>query len=146
RAWVVAARRRISTVDEAVAYAEVWRAVYEDSRKANVRRGLARRTAWRSVAEVSGGVWADLPRTAEVAAVDVVRRATPTEAAVANTQPSSHTAVADRQPPRGPALPAARDGNHQRAAQVRSFLAGHVGDWDYAYLDEADDPYLCWAT
>jgi hypothetical protein len=74
RAWVVAARRSVSTVDESVAYAEVWRAVYEDSRKARVRRGLARRTAWRSVAEVSGGVWADLPRTAEVAAVNVVQR------------------------------------------------------------------------
>jgi hypothetical protein len=46
RAWVVAARRRISTVDEAVGYAEVWRAVYEDARTADVRRRLARRTAW----------------------------------------------------------------------------------------------------
>jgi hypothetical protein len=74
RAWVLAARRRISTVDEAVGYAEVWRAVYEDARSAKVRRRLARRTAWRSVAEVAGGVYAELPRTAEVAAVNVVQR------------------------------------------------------------------------
>ncbi len=74
RAWVLAARRRISTVDESVAYAEVWRAVYEDSRTANVPRVLARRTAWRSVAKAAGVGWAELPRTAEVAAVDVVRR------------------------------------------------------------------------
>jgi hypothetical protein len=77
RAWVIAARRRISTVDEAVGYAEVWRAVYEDSRAANVRRRLARRTAWRSVAEAAGGVWAELPRTAMVATVDVVRPEAP---------------------------------------------------------------------
>src|SRR5258706_8494565 len=74
RAWVVATRRRISTVDEAVGYAEVWRAVYEDARSANVGRRLARRTAWRLVAEVAGGSWADLPRTAEIAAVQVRQR------------------------------------------------------------------------
>ena len=55
RAWVLASRRRISTVDEAVGLAEVWRAVYEDARTAKVRRRLARRTAWRSVAQVTGG-------------------------------------------------------------------------------------------
>ena len=31
RAWVVATRPRVSTVDEAVGYAEVWRAVYADA-------------------------------------------------------------------------------------------------------------------
>jgi hypothetical protein len=76
RAWMIATRRRISTVDAAIGYAEVWRAVHEDARTARVRRRLARRTAWRSVAELDGGVWADLPRTAEVAAVDVVSRST----------------------------------------------------------------------
>jgi Protein of unknown function (DUF2637) len=74
RAWVIAARRRISTVDEAVAYAEIWRAVFEDSRTAHVGRRLARRTAWRSVAEAAGGIWAELPRTAELATVNVVGR------------------------------------------------------------------------
>lgn len=74
RAWAVATRRRISTVDEAVGYAEVWRAVYEDARTAKVARRLARRTAWQSVAAVAGGVWAELPRTAEVAAVQVLNR------------------------------------------------------------------------
>jgi Protein of unknown function (DUF2637) len=74
RAWMIATRRRISTVDAAIGYAEVWRAVHEDARTARFRRRLARRTAWRSVAQLDGGVWADLPRTAEVAAVDVVHR------------------------------------------------------------------------
>jgi hypothetical protein len=154
RAWIVAARRRISTVDEAVAYAEVWRAVYEDSRKANIRRGLARRTAWRSVAEVSGGVWADLPRTAEVAAVDVVRRATSPQppAASAGLQSTS------TREPNAPltadhgrrdelvSAPPARSPNRHLAEQVRSFLASHIDTDDHADLDEADDPYLCWAT
>src|SRR5258706_4778542 len=74
RSWIVATRRRISTVDEAVGYAEVWQAVYEDARTANVSRRLARRTAWRTVAQVAGGFTADLPETAEIAAVHVLKR------------------------------------------------------------------------
>jgi hypothetical protein len=89
RAWVVATRRRISTVDEAVGYAEVWRAVYEDARTAKVGRRLARRTAWRSVAEAAGGVWAELPRTAEIAAVQVLNRPSP--------PPDPHGAIAARE-------------------------------------------------
>ena len=109
RAWVVAARRRISTVDEAVAYAEVWRAVFEDSRTARVRRSLARRTAWRSVAEVSGGVWADLPRTAEVAAVNVVHRGSQ-PAANAHQPLTSAPAPTPAGNP-GPAAPVAHSGH-----------------------------------
>src|SRR5262245_26302853 len=81
RAWVVATRRRISTVDEAVGYAEVWRAVFEDARAARVSHRLARRTAWRSVAEVAGGAWAELPQSAEVAAVQVRQRVPGAESA-----------------------------------------------------------------
>jgi hypothetical protein len=132
RAWIVAARRRISTVDEAVAYAEVWRAVFEDSRSARVRRGLARRTAWRSVAEASGGVWAELPRTAEVAAVDVVQRSMP-------ASPAGAAAVAPRgaDAPAGTATPPGSGTYSSKAAApappepamapYSAHVDGHVG-------------------
>ena len=158
RAWVVAARRRISTVDESVAYAEVWRAVYEDSRTANVRRALARRTAWRSVAEAAGGVWAELPRTAEVAAVDVVRRG-PAPAEL-SSQPQTETdrpavpAVVVTQPTvPDPATPL----NGSSHPQLLSALSSSLRDRVFAFLDEQitpeeaagiddDDPYVLWMT
>ncbi len=128
RAWVIATRRRISTVDEAVGYAEVWRAVYEDARAARVGRRLARRTAWRSVAQVAGGVWADLPRTAEIAAVQVLERNSPLK---------DLTGRADD--PAGPTNTVA-DSLHDR---VYDFLDDHVGVNNYGDIVD-DDPYLQW--
>jgi len=174
RAWVVAARRRISTVDESVAYAEVWRAVYEDSRNARVRRTLARRTAWRSVAEAAGGVYADLPRTAEVAAVDVVHRPAVTATPVPHPPPAALPAAQapaalpiPQSPPVAlpvpqappvvrpvPQAPAAANGHgHVRLPAPPDGLRGRV----FALLDEQfspadvigisdDDPYLLWMT
>lgn len=75
RAWMIAARRRLSTVDEAVGLAEIWQAVFQDARQAAVSSRLARRTAWRSVAEAAGTPLASLPRTAEIASVSLVSRA-----------------------------------------------------------------------
>jgi hypothetical protein len=157
-------------VDESVAYAEVWRAVYEDARKARVRRSLARRTAWRTVAEASGGVWAELPRTAEVAAVDVVQRSDvpvvgPANRAVLNGSPAPRSAPppvngnGSAPPPADGSPPARRDGSPRRVlavvgpdesgglgARVQSFLDSHVNPADYARLDDADDAYLLWTT
>jgi hypothetical protein len=162
RAWVLAARRRISTVDEAVGYAEVWRAVYEDARTANVRRRLSRRTAWRSVAEAAGTVWAELPRTAEVAAVKLITRPSPR----------------DRPGPPGPARPPVPAGpagppdpaRHARGAgtelavradagtvndggngallrsRVHDFLDARFGLEDLPTDDDVDDPYRLWMT
>jgi Protein of unknown function (DUF2637) len=159
RAWMVATRRRISTVDEAVGYAEVWRAVYEDARKARVGRALARRTAWRSVAQVAGGVWADLPQTAEIAAVQVLRRDAP--------KPEPITAVAAQVPadayaaaraggmhPHGnaegstvgpaPVLAGFSDGGLLRE-RIWQYLDSNV-DLDDADTIDDDDPYLLWMT
>lgn len=122
RAWVIATRRRISVVDDAVGYAEVWRAVYEDARSARVGRRLARRTAWRSVAEVAGGVITELPRTAEIAAVQVMRRsadagpAAPSAPAPVSTSPVepagtvAPTPAAPTSPAPGPTSPAPASG------------------------------------
>jgi hypothetical protein len=158
RAWVVATRRRISTVDEAVGFAEVWRAVYEDSRTAKVGRRLARRTAWRSVAEVAGGVWAELPRTAEIAAVQVLKRGSASPGltdrshdaagtiAASPTAPGMHgqkqpltTSTAVTTTAKLPAVTASlRD-------RVHAFLNANVGtDYDVGVGD--DDPYLQWLT
>ena len=142
RAWVVAARRRISTVDESIAYAEVWRAVYEDARAARVRRGLARRTAWRTVTEASGGVFAELPRTAEVAAVDVVHRgpAAPVPPRPEPLRPPNGSpANAVAQHPQLPAAPPLGD-------RVFAFLDEQFDD-PYDVLEiEDDDPYVLWMT
>jgi hypothetical protein len=147
RAWVLAARRRISTVDEAVGYAEVWRAVYEDTRAARVRRRLSRRTAWRSVAEVSGGVYAELPRTAEVAAVNVVSRPSTPHRLEPSGPPISGagTEIAVR----GEVGPA--DGNEaaNRAllrTRVHDFLDARFGIDDMASAGDPDDPYRLWMT
>ncbi len=126
RAWMIATRRRISTVDEAVGYAEVWRAVFEDARAARVRRRLARRTAWRSVAVAAGGVYAELPRTAEVAAVEVVSRPQPAAAAV-------------RARATEPRVDSVR-------AQVYAFLDSQVAIEDYPEPGDSDNPYLLWLT
>ena len=137
RAWVVATRRRISTVDEAVGYAEVWRAVYEDARTAKVGRRLARRTAWRSVAEAAGGVWAELPRTAEIAAVNVLQRGTaPQETSDAIRAPEAAGAIGGSP---GSATGSLRD-------RVHAFLDAHVGVNNYSDIGDADDPYLLWLT
>jgi hypothetical protein len=114
-------------VDEAVGYAEVWRAVYEDARTADVRRRLARRTAWRSVAEVAGGAWAELPRTAEVAAVNVVHRAQDPE------RPS-------------PAPPSPRVAPRDLRSRVFAFLNLQADADDLLYAEDTDDPYLLWST
>src|SRR5258705_1825531 len=74
RAWVVATRRRVSTVDEAVGYAEVWRAGDEEGRTAPVPRRLARRTAWGSVAEVGGGASGGIAPQAGIAAGQELQR------------------------------------------------------------------------
>ena len=154
RAWVVAARRRISTVDESVAYAEVWRAVYEDSRTAKVRRTLARRTAWRSVAEAAGGVWAELPRTAEVAAVDVIRRGQGPEPGSLEGPRIERQAVAAAAPTfPDPPTPVNGSSHPQLPSAPRSSLRDRV----FALLDEQfsteealdiddDDPYVLWMT
>lgn len=152
RAWVIAARRRISTVDEAIAYAEVWRAVYEDSRKARVRRILARRTAWRSVAEASGGVWADLPLRAEVAAVDVVTRSASvgaaghagTHDAIGSATTSALRPYAQAEyTPNGAMVVAPAN---PLTARVNEFLDSQVHPDDRPGLDETNDAYLLWTT
>ena len=148
RAWVIATRRRISTVDEAVGYAEVWRAVFEDARTARVGRRLARRTAWRSVAEVAGAS-TELPRTAEIASVQVTRRSAGSS--------GEARSLGERA---GPApLPAtvgsplaARNGGQSPPRslepplreRVFGFLDQHAGP--EIDLDEADDPYLAWSV
>jgi Protein of unknown function (DUF2637) len=133
RASVIATRRRISTVDEAVGYAEVWRAVFEDARTARVGRRLARRTAWRSVAEVAGGPWAELPQSAEIAAVQVRQRAP------LNGIPSSdRPAVAAAEP-----VPVALDGSLR--SRVFAFLDAHVGTENSAGGAEMRS-YLVWVT
>ncbi len=151
RAWVVATRRRISTVDEAVGYAEVWRAVYEDSRTAKVGRRLARRTAWQSVAAVAGGVYAELPRTAEIAAVQVLSRdsaprasadAIPTQQARPAVGPATGT-------PPGQALSQAVAAPARAVStrdRVHAFLDSQVGVEDYPDESDGDDPYLQWLT
>ena len=150
RAWVLAARRRISTVDEAVAYAEVWRAVFEDARSARVPRSLARRTAWRTVAEVAGGVYADLPRTAEIAAVNVVHRgaALPGDDA---TQELKHPAVGRAVPPRTPTdgvRHAPSEPRHAAVDPLRSQVFAHLDSKakidDTFNIHDGDDPYLLW--
>jgi len=128
RAWVVATRRRISTVDEAVGYAEVWRAVYEDARTARVARRLARRTAWRSVAEVAGGTWAELPRTAEIAAVQVLQRSSQ---APQRIEAASPPALTEPRPLR---------------EHVYAFLDANIGRDNADEIGDEDDPYLVWMT
>ena len=152
RAWVVATRRRISTVDEAVGYAEVWRAVYEDSRTAKVGRRLARRTAWQSVAAVAGGVYAELPRTAEIAAVQVLSRDSAPRAsaeAIPTQQARPAVGAANGTPP-GQALSQATAVAPARAVSIRdrvhSFLDSQVGIDDYPDEGDGDDPYLQWLT
>jgi hypothetical protein len=175
RASVIAARRRISTVDHAVACAEVWRAVYEDARTAGVRRPLARRTAWRSVAQVVGGAFADLPTTAEVAAVTVFSRASrepaePTAAASSTVDAASAgrpaessrpvTATSPRPPIGTPQVPSPLPLDAQTAARSEipaDADAGRLGSRVFAFLDsrldaedidveDPDDPYLLWTT
>ncbi len=174
RAWVLAARRRISTVDEAVGYAEVWRAVYEDARSAKVRRRLARRTAWRSVAEVAGGVYAELPRTAEVAAVNVVQRgsAGPTRESLVEPERPVGAVTAGPAATRPPATSAPTSSGGARASgtdlavmeqsghenrptgggpgslrsRVFAFLDSQIKIEDYFDIGDGDDPYLLWMT
>ncbi len=161
RAWVVATRRRISTVDEAVGYAEVWRAVYEDARTARVGRRLARRTAWQSVAAVAGGVYAELPRTAEIAAVQVLNRdAAPRSDAVGTHEPRAAVGPAptpEQQPSNHavstlPAVPATGVDVRPTASnavirdRVHAFLDAQVGVDDYPDAADGDDPYLQWLT
>jgi hypothetical protein len=143
-------------VDEAVAYAEIWRAVFEDSRNARVRKRLARRTAWRSVAEVSGGVWAELPRTAEVAAVDVVQRPTAaiprrpdapaTGPAISGSSAEALDSSQAEQPQRQLRAVVEPAEHGSLTDQVNAFLNRHVNPGDYAQLDETDDTYLLWTT
>jgi hypothetical protein len=149
RAWVIATRRRISTVDISVALAEVWLAVYEDSRNARIGRRLARRTAWRSVAEASGGVWAELPRTAQVASVDVVARPAvdpTTEPAMVAPEPARTTAAAIDVPQRRLHAVVGPTGRGTLTERVHAFLDEQVSPEDYAQLDEADDAYLLWTA
>jgi hypothetical protein len=159
RAWVVATRRRISTVDEAVGYAEVWRAVYEDARTAKVGRRLSRRTAWRSVAEVAGGVWAELPRTAEIAAVQVLQRGSASQGLTDRAHDAARAIGASGPAPGEPgqAQPQATAGTAVATTaqvpavavslrdRVHAFLDAHVGADNYAVIDD-DDPYLQWLT
>lgn len=159
RAWVVATRRRISTVDEAVGYAEVWRAVYEDARSAKVGRRLSRRTAWRSVAEVAGGVWAELPRTAEIAAVQVLKRGS-TSPGITDRGPQAAGAIGTSAPapvpPRqGQAMASAGAIVATTTAEIPAVMAS-LRDRVYAFLDanvgadntdiDDNDPYLQWLT
>jgi Protein of unknown function (DUF2637) len=156
RAWVIAARRRISTVDGAVGLAEVWRAVYEDSRTAKVRRRLARRTAWRSVAQAAGGMWAELPRTAEVAAVDVVQRSSLVRGIKpgpdGGQRPDDRAAIADTGGfPRTdvavvPAVVGDASGAASLRARVYAFLDSQVKIDEYFDVGDGDDPYLLWLT
>ena len=158
RAWVIATRRRISTVDEAVGYAEVWRAVYEDTRSARIGRRLARRTAWRSVAEVAGGTWAELPRTAEIAAVQVRQRQPASEHAIQGTagQPVVPASIAGSSAPGvglpNLSLPAGRIDELPRSTATTDSLRERVfalldqqADADLDF-DETDEPYLCWSV
>jgi hypothetical protein len=136
-------------VDEAVAYAEVWRAVFEDARSARVRRPLARRTAWRTVAEAAGGVYADLPQTAEIAAVNVVRRGDARPGVSQSPEPNQATA--------GRALPPG-NGGWQASSEPRLMADESLRSQVFALLDskakagntfnvrDGDDPYLQWMT
>ena len=165
RAWVIATRRRISTVDDAVGFAEVWRAVYEDARTAKVGRRLSRRTAWRSVAEVAGGVWAELPRTAEVAAVQVRQRDSALSGSGSSGAVDTHEsagAIGSAVPGRATAFPptaqsaAVGTGVAVLPAGIDPAL-GPLRDRVYTYLDTnvgmsnydefaEDDSYLLWLT
>ena len=154
RAWVVAARRRISTVDDAVGLAEVWRAVYEDARTTKVRRRLARRTAWRSVAQVAGGTWTELPRTAEVAAVNVVQRGSLGRGSTDPVGGRGSGAVAATADAGGPArtkkvVPAMVGGATGAAslrARVFAFLDSQLKIDAYFDAGNGDDPYVLWMT
>jgi Protein of unknown function (DUF2637) len=153
RAWVIATRRRISTVDEAVGYAEVWRAVFEDARAARVSHRLARRTAWRSVAEVAGGARAELPESAEIAAVQVRQRG-PSGEVGSPTRPAVAAAVTAPRiegissnpfatPPTAEPVPAVLDGSLR--SRVFAFLDAHVGAENSAGGSEMRS-YLVWVT
>jgi hypothetical protein len=150
RAWVIATRRRISTVDEAVGYAEVWRAVFEDARAARVSHRLARRTAWRSVAVAAGGAWAELPQSAEIAAVQVRQRGPEAGAPARPAVAASGSAARIEGPSSAPAtnltaesVPAALDGSLR--GRVFAFLDAHVGAEDSVGSTEMRS-YLVWVT
>ena len=128
--------------------------MYEDARTAKVGRRLARRTAWRSVAEVTGGAWTDLPRTAEIAAVQVRQRNQDTPELPPPTRPMLEpAAIPDpvAQPTQHP-QPEVAPSYPRRAAAEDPFLRERV----YAFLDqhdgldmgldEADEPYLAWSV
>ena len=161
RAWVLAARRRISTVDEAVAFAEVWLAVYEDARGAKIRRRLARRTAWRSVAQAAGGVYTELPLTAEVAAVDVVHRGPNGQHAMtahdAKTPAVGSASAAAQGPANGHARPdlalvpglvadAGAGAAGSLRARVFAFLDSQASIDGNLDVSDGHDPYLLWMT
>lgn len=74
RAWIIAVRRRITTTEQAVSLAEVFLAIVDDAKRAKISTALAKRTAWRKVAEMSGGLLVELPQTAEVEQITVTVR------------------------------------------------------------------------
>jgi hypothetical protein len=108
---------------------------------------------------VAGGVYAELPRTAEIAAVQVLQRDTSGPDAVGTHD--ARTAVGPAPaPPQHPSispspLPAVQGtavGTRPAlsAAAVRdrvySFLDSQVGVEDYTDASDGDDPYLQWLT
>jgi hypothetical protein len=101
--WRIAIRRRITTTDEVVELAELFVAIIDDARAANVGRRLAKRTAWRAVYEMSGGRVAALPHSAEVATVALTVRSAPAVEQPAPTVPVQSESVdgvhADRPEP-----------------------------------------------
>ena len=153
---MLAARRRISTVDEAVAYAEVWRAVFEDARTAKIRGRLARRTAWRAVAQAAGGVYADLPMTAEVAAVDVVRRPNGHITAPESGDGRPHSvvpAIVGTNGKHGTNGVNDTNGTHATNRADDALLRARVFDFldaqgsiDQFDIGDGNDPYLLWMT
>lgn len=71
KAWVIATRCRLTSTDEAVENAEVWRDIYHDLRNAAVERKLAKRTAWRIIKQRCGVPVVELPRSVQVETVAV---------------------------------------------------------------------------
>jgi hypothetical protein len=76
---------------------------------------------------VAGGTWADLPRTAEVAAVNVVQRAQDPERL-------------------SPAPPSPQVAPRDLRSGVFAFLHSQADVDDIFYAEDTDDPYLLWST
>lgn len=131
RAKIVSVRRGIVSREEVVTLAEVWNAIYDDMRSATVKRGLAKRTAWRTVYQMSGGPVVELPRTAEIATVEMTTRPTvdptaqPTGAPTAeptdtdSSEPTERRSRPERPADRKPTAKSSRSGGKPTDSGIR---------------------------